>query len=194
MSIPSLPPPVHNSLEIVRARSPFDYDETLLLLRSSEAWDDFRASGKLSKIGQYFGLVHSGIERVDGAGMHGATACFRGLLRPRWNRPLDDEICVYSMNPRRDFTMQRAADNVKFTLQDLTPPRSRVFVVLAEVPEDPSDPRLEEWRKIPGLEEVRGLIHDWEWTVPGLDDDNFPAASRFHEQLWQERRRRHENR
>jgi hypothetical protein len=189
-----LPPPVHSSFELVRARSPYEYDETLVLLRDPEAWEDFKTSGKLSKLGQYLGLVHSGLERVDGAGLHGAQACFQGLMRPRWSKPLDDEICVYALNPGRDFTMVRSDGNKSLTLQDLTPPRSQVFVVLAEVPADPKDPRLALWRKISGSNVVRGLIHDWEWTIPGPDDDTLPAASRFKEQLWQARRRPHEHR
>jgi hypothetical protein len=121
---------------------------------------------------------------LDGHGVHGARACYQGLLRPRLDSPRDEDIYIYVTRAAGSFTLRRDANRKVWTMDAVPAPLDSVFVAFVELPDDIDDPRVVEWREQSGNPDVRGLIHDWEWTRAGTKDPTLPAPDRFKHQLW----------
>jgi hypothetical protein len=178
-------PPPRRSRELVRVCSPFDKKQELLLFRDPDMWNAAQAAGDLDKMGEYEGLIHSGMEHVDGKGLHGAHACYQGLMRPRLTKELDEEVCVFITKPRKSATFVPTSKPGIFELREAPKPGyPAVFTVLAEIPEDPSDARLVAWAALAQTKEVRGRILDWEWTVASPKDEDLPADGRYKYRHW----------
>lgn len=179
----SFPKPVAQDFSLVRAASPKFKSIEIELWRSPETWENAARGGHCTKLAQYLGLVHSGMDHLTTAGIRGAHALYQGLKRPRFHSALDEDVYIFITRPPFTVSGQLRPDG-KLEIQQREPPVDSIFMVLVEAPEDPDDDILVRWRKEGGSDRIRGLIHDWEWTVASDADPQHPHLSRFVTRIW----------
>jgi hypothetical protein len=167
---------------VVYAWAPSDRETRISLYAPKGLLRGMLDDGWNAKFGQYAGLIHG---YGQSEGLLGAHHLYRGLNRPHSGWLRDGMIYAYVISPSITYTYP---EDRRYTgegpLADEPPPDS-VFVVYADIPDDPGliSKHLPDVLQEAG---VRGILCDWEWikadpTNPSLPEDH---AARYGGPVW----------
>ena len=151
------------------------------LVLSEEAWNQAVKGGDLEKIGQYLGLVSTGLETLRAErGLLLATSLWQGLKRPCNHDREASEHRAYTLTPNKTLTWSRDLSD----LRSEPAPRDAVFMVTVWTPA-PEGPQVHGWTEAEGRP-IAGEIQDWTWVTADSHRADQPSTPnhRFFEHLW----------
>lgn len=170
---------------VVWAPSPGDRQKWVKLFANPETLRQLLDDNINAKIGEYCGLVHGNVPNGAVRGLIDTVALFRGLMRPRIDQWGDEAIYIYVTTPPCSFTYPY---ETRFTADGPTrvgAPLQSIFTTYVEFGTKVLE-REKEPIQAGGEDDVRGIVHYWEWTLCSDDDSTLPRdyENRYLERLW----------